>query len=155
MQEAGNAILLDANLLVLLVVGQFDGSLVGRKRLDAYLPKVFDLLVKTIAPFRRNLTTPHLLAEVSNLTDQCVPKNRHREFREFFRNDIIGELDERWASANQLCQTAEFMQLGLADAAVCHLADERCLVLSVDLELCNALWGRGVNTENFNDLRDR
>jgi hypothetical protein len=154
MNEAGSAILLDANLLVLAAVGEFDKSLIGRKRLDEYTTADFNLLTKQIAPFQRNLTTPHLLAELSNLADQCVPRHRHRDFRDFLHTRIIAQLDERWTPAQELCQTDEFRQLGLADAAVCRLATDNILVLSVDAELCNALWGRGVNVENFNNLRD-
>jgi rRNA-processing protein FCF1 len=155
MEPSANAVLLDTNMLVLLVVGRFDRRLIGSNRLDEYDSKDFDLLLNTVKPFARNLTTPHILAELSNLTDQCVPKHRHREFRKFVSEEIVTHLDERWAPASELCETAEFIQLGLADAAVCRLANEKCSVLSVDAELCNVLWGRGVNAENFNHIRDR
>lgn len=154
MAETERSILLDANLLTMVAVGLFDPSLVGRKRLDVYARSDFDLLLELISPFIRNLTTPHLLAEASNIADQCVPKNRHREFRHFFQSFIAG-LDERWVRAGELCQTEAFAQLGLADAAICRLADQRTTVISADAELCNVLWGRGVPTENFNHLRDR
>jgi hypothetical protein len=154
MHEEGRAILLDANLLVLAVVGRFDRRLIGRKCLDEYAIEHFDLLAQTVAPYSRNLTTPHLLAEVSNLADQCVPKRRHREFRQFLDIVVVPLLDERWTPAVELCQTSEFRRIGLADAAICQLADERTFVLSVDAELCSVLWGRGINVENFSHLRD-
>jgi hypothetical protein len=46
------------------------------------------------------------------------------------------------------------MALGLTDAAIVHLADAKALVLSVDLQLCRLLWGKGIQVENFNHLRD-
>ena len=152
MADIGDAVLLDANLLLLVIVGEFDPSLIGRKRLDIYTRSDWDRLLDIMRPFRRRLTTPHLLAEVSNLADQCVPKHRHREFREFFHEFIAG-FDERWTDAIELCGTAEFITAGLADAAVAHLADGQTTVLSVDAELCGLLWGKGVNAENFNRLR--
>jgi hypothetical protein len=153
MAHAGRAVLLDANLLVLVAVGQFDPALVGRKRLDVYTAADLPLLERLIAGFSRNLTTPHLLAELSNLADQCVPRGRHREFRIFLR-EFIAQLDERWTRAEELCQSEEFSQLGLADAALCQLADERIALIYVDAELCSVLWARGVQATNFNHVRD-
>jgi hypothetical protein len=111
------------------------------------------LLKGLLAPYSRNLTTPHLLAEVSNLADQCVPKRQHREFREHLCN-VVTQLDERWTEASTLCTTDAFQHLGLADSGICYLADERTKVLSVDAELCGLLWGMGIDAENFNHLRD-
>jgi hypothetical protein len=154
MAAAQRAILLDAILLLLIAIGQFDKSLIGRKRLDGYVSSDFDLLFALVASFSRNLTTPHLLTEISNLADQCVPKNRYRKFRTFLAEEIFSNLDERWVSAKELSQTNEFHQLGLADAAVCRLVGEKISVLSADMELCNVLWGRGVDVQNFNHLRN-
>jgi rRNA-processing protein FCF1 len=147
-------VLLDANLLLFLAVGQFDPNLIGRKRLDIYTTSDFELLKALIDGYQGNRTTPHVLAEVSNLADQCVPRSRHREFRSFLA-DLVKLLDEKWVPAEEICATEEFSQLGLADAAITRLADEQTVVFSVDAELCNVLWGRGVNAENFNHHRDR
>ncbi len=154
METTPTDVLLDANLLLFLAIGQFDLRLIGRKRLDIYTTSDFALLARLIERYQRNRTTPHLLTEVSNLADQCVPKSRHREFRSFLA-DLVKLLDENRVRAEELCATEEFNQLGLADAAITRLADEQTVVFSVDAELCNVLWGRGVNAENFNHLRDR
>jgi hypothetical protein len=155
MAETGRAILLDANLLLLVAIGNFDRTLIGRRRLDEYTPGDFDLLLREISPFRRNLTTPHVLAEVSNLADQCVPKKRHREFRRFLSETIFAQLDERWVPANDLGKTEEFGRLGLADAGICRLADDQTAVLSADAELYIVLLERGIDAQNFNHLRDK
>jgi hypothetical protein len=155
MAEIGPAILLDANLLLLVAVGTYDKSLIGRKRLDEYSTSDFDLLIDQISLFPRNLTTPHLLAEVSNLADQCIPKNWHAEFRIFLSEIIISQLDEHWTRATELCQTNEFRRLGLADAGVCQLANEETVVLSADVELYLVLLERGVDAQNFNHLREK
>jgi predicted nucleic acid-binding protein len=154
MAENRRAILLDANLLLLVAIGKFDKSLIGRKRLDGYTHRDFDLLRALVDPFTRNLTTPHLLTEISNLADHSLAKNQHHRFRKFLAEEIFSNLDEHWISAKELSQTNEFHQLGLADAAICRLADERIRVLSVDAALCNVLWGRGVDVRNFNHLRN-
>jgi hypothetical protein len=147
-----SSVLLDSNLLLLLAVGLFDSRLIGRKRLDEFTSRDFELLGDLIAVFPVNLTTPHLLAEVNNLADQCVPRQLHRDFRLFLR-DFFKGFDERWMKSTELSTTDAFLWLGLSDAAVCQLADENVAVYSVDLELVIVLQGLGLNATNFNHLR--
>jgi hypothetical protein len=152
MSKQPTAVLLDANLLLLISVGRFNRTLIGHKRLDVFSTADFDLLIGMIATYPRSLTTPHLLAEVNNLSDQCIPKPHHREFRQFLRKFWLG-LDERWTKSTELAETPTFLQLGLSDAAICKLAEERTLIISVDAELCSVLWGLGSNALNFNHYR--
>ena len=80
--------LLDANLLLPVVVGEFDPASIGRKRLDTYGVSDLHLLLGIAADFPRRLTTPHLLTEVGNLADQCVPRDRHHAFRGFLASSL-------------------------------------------------------------------
>ncbi len=143
------AILFDANLLLLLAVGLFDRSLIGRRRLDEFTVEDFDFLIDYAHSFSNKLTIPHVLAEVSNLSDYCVSKARLREFRAFFSEFVKG-LDEQWAAAVGLCAQASFSKLGLSDAAISELATARTEVISVDLDLCIFLEAKGVPVTNFN-----
>ncbi|MBV8782531.1 MAG: hypothetical protein JO353_14130 [Phycisphaerae bacterium] len=146
------SLILDTNLLLLLAVGTFDINLVGRKRLDIFLRDDFELLRDLLDTSSRWLTTPHVLAELNNLADQCVPRSQHDVFRQFL-GQFFEWFDERWLQTQELSNTAAFRRLGLTDAAVVQLADSQTLVLSVDLELCSLLWGRGINAQNFHHLR--
>jgi hypothetical protein len=154
MEVHPTAILLDANLLLLITVGMYDPGLIGRKRLDTFSVDDFELLQAFLATFPQNLTTPHLIAEVSNLADQCVPKRQHRQFREFLR-EHFKQFDEHWMTSTELAGTEAFLRLGLSDAAVCQLAGQhqRTVVFSVDAELCMMLWNLGLSAENFNHRR--
>jgi hypothetical protein len=147
------AILLDTNLLLLAAVGRFDKTLIGRKRLSIFTPDDFDLLIKIHGGYRRSLTTPHLLTELSNLADQCVPHARHIPFR-IFLAAFMTALEEQWMPAQSLCQTNEFRKLGLADAAACLLADSQATVITVDGSMYNLLLARGIDACNFNHLRN-
>lgn len=153
MAKHPRAVLLDANLMLLAIVGQFDHNLVGRKRLEIFAREDLDLLLNLIAPYTENLTTPHILTEVNNLSDYCIPKSQQRQFRGFMA-ELISAFDEQWIKATKLCQLETFLRLGLTDAAVCQLASEQVLILSTDAELCAVLWGLGLNVENFNHLRN-
>ena len=147
-------LLLDANLLVLAIVAAFDRRLIGQRGLDVFDRDAYRLLLDETSGFESARTTPHVLAEVNNLADKCVPKSRVREFRLVFA-EYVKQLDERWMPSADLCGTEEFRRLGLADAAIVRLADDRTRVLSMDAQLCGELWARGIDALNFNHLRDR
>ena len=62
---------LDANVLLLRVVGRAGRGIVGRhKRLRPFKDEDFDLLARQTATARRLVTTPNVLTEVANLHDQ-------------------------------------------------------------------------------------
>jgi hypothetical protein len=70
---------LDANLLVLLVAGHTDKSLIERhKNLSAYDADGFDLLVETLAEYSQIVLTPNTLTEASNLLRQTGDPDRSR-----------------------------------------------------------------------------
>lgn len=148
-----NAIIVDTNLLLLWAVGEFDSSLIGKRRLDVFAVEDYDTLLRLTSRFRRNLTTPHVLAELSDLADSCVPQLRWREFREFLKQ-FIDRFDESWVRAAELCESNDFMKLGLPDASICRLALEAGLVVTKDNDLYQHLLALGINVENFNHLVD-
>jgi hypothetical protein len=64
------SLILDANLLVLLVVGSVDERQVPSfRRTRAYTREDFHLLNGFMARFRTLVVTPHILAEATNLLD--------------------------------------------------------------------------------------
>jgi hypothetical protein len=146
-------LLLDANLLVLLAVAGFDRQLIGHRGLDVFDESDYELLLSQTVGFTAARTTPHVLAEVNNLADKCVPKLRVRDFRIAFAA-FVHQLDEHWIKADELCNSEEFRRLGLADAAIARLANEQTRVISMDAQLCSELWANGVDAINFNHLRD-
>jgi hypothetical protein len=61
-------LLVDANLLILYTVGSVSPNRIASfKRTRRYEIRDFDLLTATLANFPELYTTPHVLAEVSNL----------------------------------------------------------------------------------------
>src|SRR5258708_34174380 len=65
---AGEGLLLDSNLLLLFIVANHDRSRVRNfKRLSAFVPEAYDLLLAIAARFRRLYLTPNVATEVSSL----------------------------------------------------------------------------------------
>src|SRR5260370_39822148 len=87
-----NGILVDANLLLLLVVGRFDEQRIQRfERTRDFVIEDFRLLEAMVRPFSRILSTPHVLTELSNLATKFDPPG---SFRDKFRQ-TIETIDER------------------------------------------------------------
>jgi hypothetical protein len=145
-------ILLDTSVLLLYAAGTFDPSLVGRSRLDEYSMDEFDIVRDRVSAYARRVTTPHLLAELSNLLDKVVPTRRHYEMRQFLRQ-FISQFDEVRSPANELSSTPVFLRLGLADAAVAAAALQDTEVLTADLNLHLMLLSLGIPSTNLNRLR--
>ena len=61
-------IVVDTNLLLLLVIGITDRSLIAKhKRTRSFEAEDFDLLVSVLAGYDQVVVTPHIMTEVSNL----------------------------------------------------------------------------------------
>ena len=74
-------LLLDTNILVLFAVGTVNRQRIPTfKRTSQYTVQDFDLLIGVLQQWRLHYTVPHVLAEVSNLTDLAgVERLRVRE----------------------------------------------------------------------------
>jgi rRNA-processing protein FCF1 len=59
---------------------------------------------------------------------------------------------ERWTSAAELSERAEFFPFGIADTAIAQLSSE-ALVVTEDHRLSGILRSRGLPVLNFDDLR--
>lgn len=153
-------ILVDANLLILLAVGSFEPRLIERhKRTRQFTIEDYGLLRRFLARFRTVVATPNVLTEVSNLVDQSGGTSR--EGLQALLASIIEVLEEHYIPSRDGCGVEEFQRLGLADAAILHLAQSRArsrgdlLVLTDDLHLYLALQRRGLEAVNFNHLREQ
>src|SRR5215471_13297052 len=119
-----HGILVDANLLLLLVVGRFDEQRIGRfERTRDFVLEDFRLLELIVRQFSKILSTPHVLTEVSNLATKFEPPG---SFRDMFRQ-TIETIDERNCAAKTVTANKYFRKLGLTDAAILSLADRQFL----------------------------
>lgn len=145
-------LLIDTNLLVLLAVGSYDRSLIRRfKRTRSFDETDFDLLARFAGSFSKLVTTPHVLAEVSNLTGHLT--GRHPDGVRHVMATSISSMLEQWRHAAELTADPAFFKFGLADAAIAHLVPDRYLVLTDDLPLASYLHNQGVDAINFNHIR--
>ena len=110
-------IFVDANLLVLLVVGETDRKLIAKhRRLREFDQDDYERLIRLVNHVDQILVTPNTLTEASNLLAQHGEPERSRFF-EVLRI-LIEEHEEIVVASRDASRNAEFERLGLTDAAL-------------------------------------
>lgn len=146
-------VLVDTNLLLLYAVGSYDEDIVKRAafdRISAYDWNDLQLLRRLLSLFKISVTTPHVLAEVSNWIGY-LPRDQKIACLAQFRNtfSVFQELpvDSLATSTHE-----RFRFLGLTDTAIAEVAQEY-LVLTDDARLVGHLNEMGLDALNINHLR--
>jgi hypothetical protein len=152
MRAGRNALLVDTNLLVLLVVGLADPKQVERfNRTRAYTRADFELLAAFVNRFDMLVTTPNVMTETSNLAGQLTEPLRGKALAVLA--GIIVQSVERYFPSATLAEEPVYVQLGLTDTAVARAARDRVAVLTDDLPLYGRLASAGADVFNFNHVR--
>jgi len=150
-KHRSKGVLVDSNLLVLLLVGLVNKRRIGDfKRTQNFTIKDFELLSRLINWFGRLVTTPHVLTQVSDLTD--LHGNDLWTVRGRFAS-LVELMDESYDESKTLVSHPLFSRLGLSDAAIATVCARGILVLTSDVSLQLALQHQGADALNFNHVR--
>ena len=150
---ASRGLLIDTNLLLLFVIGQYDPEILVRDsfdRLAAYSLDDFHLLRNLSTLFRRKVTTPHVLAEVSNWIGYLPTSQEIGCLRGFSK--YLASFHELTTNSLNLAKHERFPYLGLTDIALASFAEEY-LVITDDLRFIDHLTRMGREALNINHLR--
>lgn len=145
-------ILIDTNLLLLLMVGGTP-SIKNFKRTNMYTSTDYDLLLRLIDQFGKIIATPHILAEVSNLTNGLYGEQLEHFFHTLKRslNSIVVEVHR---PAVEIAESYSLSPYGLADVGIMAVAKDNYLVLTDDLRVASFALRHSVDVINFNHVRD-
>ena len=150
-KHESKGVLVDSNLLVLLLVGSVNKRrIVDFKRTQNFAIEDFDLLSRLINWFRKLITTPHVLSQVSDLTD--LRGKDLGTIRRLF-GTLVEQMEEPYDTSKALVRDDLFARLGLTDVAIATVCSRGTLVLTSDLNLQLALQQRGADALNFNHIR--
>lgn len=140
-------LLLDANLLVLLVVGLHGPASIGRhKRLQGFTPKDYDVLETAIGLADDVLLTPNTLTEASNLVRQTTEPLRSAAMLSL--QHLIEHLPEVEMSGRDAARHRAFVRLGMTDAVLLTLLERqpgRTTLLTTDADLFVAALDAGAD----------
>lgn len=130
---------IDANLLVLLVVGSVGREQIGKhRRTRIFAPRDFDRLLSLVESLDRVYVTPNTLTEVSNLLEN----RQDTRFLEKFRILVESSKEIVVASAVATANSA-FTRFGLTDTVLLEVVSAKRPLITVDLNLFNAAFAKG------------
>ena len=145
-------LLVDTNLLLLLTIGRCDLNLIQSfVRTQKYNIEDFGLLSRFVTSFRKQVTTPHVLTEISNLTTRLPDHIRPDYFTSLVSH--FAAYSEEAVPFSTASGMGMFVKFGLTDSAITHIARNKYLVLTDDFPLANYLQSQKQDVINFNHLR--
>ncbi len=125
---------MDANLLVLLVVGALDPDIIAKhRRLRTFGPADYERVRRIVSRFERILVTPNTLTEASNLLGQHREPERSRLLMTL--RILIGESHEVVVASADAAGHPTYSRLGLTDAGLLGLVSRNTPLVTVDLDL--------------------
>ena len=132
--------LLDANLLVLYVVGMSNPTLITRhRRLSGFSEEDFELLADMLEDMSDIVVTPNVLTETSNLLG--YQRDDDWGNLSIMLKRLIDEVVEVVIPSKDAAARSEFEALGLTDAGLLTVASPSRPLLTVDLQLCTWIQG--------------
>ena len=145
---------IDANLLLLLIVGSVGRDLIAKhRRLRRFTVEDFDRLINLLDRVEQVLVTPNTLTETSNLLAQHGDPERSRFFDRLWF--IIQESKEIVVASTVASRNNAFKRLGLTDAALLEVATAETPLVTVDLDLYLAALAKGQDAAvNFTHLQN-
>ena len=145
---------IDANLLLLLIVGSVGRDLISKhRRLRRFTVEDFDRLINLLDRVEQVFVTPNTLTETSNLLAQHGDPERSHFFDRL--KFIIQESKEVVVASTVASRNNAFERLGLTDAALLEVATAETPLVTVDLNLYLAALAKGQDAAvNFTHLQD-
>ena len=145
------AVALDANLLILLIVGLASETYIAQhKRLKAFTTADFHLLRDFIDSARGIVVSPNTLTEASNLIGQ-IAEPALSDIRGVFRR-ILAKATETTVPSRKAADDTAFLRLGLTDAVLLDETFQDLTLLTTDFDLYSEASKRGRTAVNFNYL---
>ncbi len=150
-EHRGGQLLVDANLLLVCLIGRMNRRRIQTfERTSSYSIDDYKILEFLIAQFKKIVTTPHILTEVSNLAGKLASDELHR-LRELL-SEWIGTTLEIFEQSSDL--VTAFKNFGLAGAAISSLCNRAgILLLTADVPLYGALTNRGFDAISFKQIQ--
>ncbi len=111
----------------------------------------YEFLTGFLKEFRKQVVTPHILAEVNSMLGQLYAP-ADKTCRSLMRG-VIPRLEECSVDAAQIISDEAFLDLGITDVGIRHAASAPYLVLTIDRPLEGHLNNIGVDALLFQNIR--
>ena len=143
---------IDSNLLILYFIGNYNINLVSNfSKTKQFATEEFYFLDLVIKHFNFIATTPNVLTEVNNLSNDLGQKNKP-ELLELLKSGIQ-IFKEDYFESSSLVKDKFYTKIGLTDISIMNLAKKGFVVLTTDLTLKNILEHLNLDVVNWNNLK--
>lgn len=140
-------LLIDAELLVLLIVGIASPSFIPvHKNLSAYSKSDFDFLLSILSLVPNVVVTPNTLTEASNLARQT--REPMRTLICAALRELASQQEEIYVASRAAVERPEFTSVGLTDSVLLSMLGPTDVLLTADhllVQLANAAGHEVVN----------
>jgi rRNA-processing protein FCF1 len=145
-------LLIDSNLLILYIVGEFDPARISTfVRTKKFTVEDYYWIRAIMGCFSKKVTTPNILTEISNLSGKFDAGLRAEFFHKLRTHFQV--LDETHLPSREAAASRIFARLGLTDTVISEVAKQKYLVLTDDFPLANYLVSIKADVINFNHYR--
>ena len=149
-------IIIDTNLLILFIVGKYDILYIekcNRVKDKKYTVDDYKFINNLLSLFYKIYVTPHVLAELSNLSFKDIKDQAFLEYFEYVLKIIKATLEVH-ISKDIILDIPMFKKFGFADTSIFELATKENLpVITDDLKLHHYLIGFGIRSINMDSIR--
>ncbi len=148
------SVIVDANLLVLLLVGITDRAFISKhKKTRSFTEEDFDLLTIFLSQYQSIVVTPNILTETSNLAGLIGEPNRSFIFETL--KVLLKAYQEIYLPSSTISDNLHFTSLGITDCGIIETLskEENTELITTDLDLYLAAASSGKRVYNFNHLR--
>ena len=146
-------IIVDTNLLILFLVGKYDIDYISKFKITyKYSIEDFEILRDFVVKFKKIIITPHILAELSNLSMK-ITENRLKEYFKYFI-EILKKSDEINIDKNSILLSKYVDKIGITDVGI-MLASENddFLFITDDIKLAYISLSKGLSVLHFSQIR--
>jgi len=153
-KHGATGVLVDANMLLVYLVGQLDENLVKYVTPNrAYTADDFQLVAMMLSQFKTLIVTPSVLAEVSNLSSK-LPEGYRDEFRRLLARLLpTAAFTERLVELANVPNGQAFVPFGFTDATIEQISAQGVPVFTDDFNLYQLLAGKNADVFNYNHIR--
>jgi len=146
-------LVIDTNLLLVYLVGCIDPQLITKfnKTNSRYCVEDFKILDDLVGNFKKFVTTPNILTEVSNLGGHLKDNAKDKFFA--LLAQFIQQTPEKYIQSSEISKDELFIKFGITDRGLLELARTEHLIITDDFRLCSFCIKQGFYSINFNHLR--
>ena len=150
---ASHGLLVDTNVLLMYLVGSYDPGYIGLfKRTQQYSTEDFQIVRGLAHRFRRLVTTPHILSELTNLSRGVHEPRLSKYFRCLI--GVLRRAHEVHVHKDVLLSHARLPRFGFTDLSILEAAKRsKYLVLTDDFAAAGILRAERCDVINLNHLR--